>query len=879
MARFLVIDGNSLLHRAYHAIQPLSTSTGLPTNAVYGFTNMLLRVIAEERPEIIIVAFDKSRITFRHDIFQEYKAHRPSMPEDLRPQLPLVKDVLAAMRIPAVEVDGYEADDLIGALVTRAGRAGHQSLILTGDKDTLQLVDPQTEVLLTRKGISDLERYDPAKLRERLGIGPEQVVDLKGLVGDPSDNIPGVPGIGPKTASRLLADHGSLEAILDNLEALPARCRKQLEACVEQARLSKKLATIETNVPGMEDQDLEFWPGPDKPSLLRIFKKLEFRSLVRRITGDESPSGLPAGKQAEVFRPGFQYLDSARQLETLLADAERSGRVAVAFTGDRKGEPGNLALAVETGNYLLPPAGAHPDILDGLNRLFADVKVAKVVHNAKDFLRGWPHYPLGNLAFDTMVAAYLVNPLTANQKLDDVTHQYLDLLLPTEGPGFLAAHAECVLRLFPVLQTELHAFELDFLFNKVELPLVEVLAAMEKAGVAVDRDQLEAMSAEFGAKAAELEGRIHALAGEEFNINSPRQLGRILFEKLGLPVGKRTKTGYSTDAGVLQDLSAEHEIAAVLLEYRQLIKLKTTYADGLATLVDPDTGRLHTTLHQTVTATGRLSSVEPNLQNIPIRMEAGRRIRKVFIPRDPANVLLTADYSQIELRILAHLSGDPALITAFRENQDIHVRTAAEVFGVPLESVTPEMRNRAKAVNFGIIYGISDFGLARDLKLSRAEAREYIHKYFTRLPGVKDYIDTSIKSARERGYVTTALNRRRPLPELFSGNHTVQSFGERAAINTPIQGTAADIIKMAMVRIHAALREKKLKTLMILQVHDELIFDVPSEEVCEVAPLVKTEMEKVMPLNVPLTVDLKLGHNWYEVRQFEEVTRCLNYQK
>lgn len=878
MARFLIIDGNSLLHRAYHAIPPLTTSGGLPTNAVYGFTNMLLRAIAEEQPDIIAVAFDKGRVTFRHDTFQEYKAQRPPMPDDLRPQLPLLKDVLGALRIPIHEADGYEADDIIGTMVKIAHDSGHNSLILTGDKDVLQLVGPHTEALLIRKGITDLERYDPAKTRERFGITPEQMADLKGLVGDPSDNIPGVPGIGPKTAARLLADHGRLESVLENAGRLSPRFRRLLQDFRDQALMSKKLATIDTGVPGLGEDDLKTWPGPDKPALLEVFNKLEFRSLVRRVTEAPATGGVPAGKPVEAFSPDYRPLDDPDHLKVLLTQARRAGAVAAAY---RRGQNGieALGLSVETGNYLLPLGAAGPETIAGVRALFADAAITKHMHNAKEFLRWAPDFTLANLGFDTMVAAYLVNPLAANQQLEDVVHQYLNLVLVPDGPAALPAAAECIRRLYPVLRAELRGYELDYLFDRVELPLTRVLAAMELAGVAVDRDQLEALSGEFGTRAGELAARICALAGEEFNLNSPRQLGYILFEKLGLPAGKKTKTGYSTDAGVLLDLAENHEIAALLLEYRQLIKLKTTYADGLAALVDPVTGRLHTTLHQTVTNTGRLSSAEPNLQNIPIRMEEGRRIRKVFIPRNPAHVLLTADYSQIELRILAHLSGDPALISAFREEQDIHARTAAEVFGVPLELVTPEMRSRAKAVNFGIIYGISDFGLARDLKVLRAEAREYIQRYFARLPGVKEYIDASIRSARERGYVTTALNRRRPLPELFSANHTVRSFGERAAVNTPIQGTAADIIKLAMVKIHARLRERKLKTLMILQVHDELIFDVPSEEVCTLAPLVKAEMEAVMPLNVPLTVDLKIGHNWYEVRKIDEVTRCLNFLK
>jgi len=877
--RLLLIDGNSLVHRAFHALPPLSTSTGLPTNAVLGFTRMLLKVLDTERPVAVIVAFDKGRATFRHNAFDAYKAHRPDTPEDLRPQIALTKEILSAMRMPVRELEGYEADDIIGTLC-RLGEEGRFSVtVLTGDQDALQLVSPRTEVLITRKGISELERYDEAAVVSRFGLHPNQLVDMKGLAGDPSDNIPGVPGIGIKTAAKLVQTYGRLEEILNRTEELPLRLRRQLETYADQARLSRDLAAIDRQVPGITSEDIEPWPGPDYASLLQVFTKLEFKSLSREIMARMTrPESKPA---VTVYSPPYERAETADRIRAALAAARSRGEAGLAFGGSRA--TGLFALGLAAGDALfyipVPPDGSEG--LEILAAFLGDETLPKLTYDAKEayWLCHLRRLPLAGVAFDATVAAYLLNPAAGTQKIEDLALEHLQLVLPPGGEEALPARAACLGRLAEALRGRLRAQEQEDLFYRVELPLTGVLARMEIAGVKVDRPQLTRMSEEFGERIRALEEQIYSLAGERFNISSPRQLGYILFEKLGLPKGKKTKTGFSTDAGVLEDLAGEHEIAALVLEYRQLVKLKGTYTDGLAALIDPVTGKLHTTLHQTVTATGRLSSAEPNLQNIPIRMEIGRRIRRVFIPGDKANILLTADYSQIELRILAHLSGDAALTEAFNLGQDIHTRTAAEVFGVPLDEVTPELRRRAKAVNFGIVYGISDFGLARDLRIPRPEAARYIENYFRRLPGVKAFIERTIRQARDRGYVTTILNRRRYLPDLFSPNRAVRNFGERAAINSPIQGSAADIIKLAMVNIDRRLAAGGFKTRMILQVHDELIFDVPSEELCEVAILVKEEMEQVVRLNVPLVVDLKAGHNWYEVRPLEEITKCLSYPK
>lgn len=879
MSKFLVIDGNSLIHRAFHAIPPLSTSTGLPTNAVLGFTNMLLKVLEAEAPDRVAVAFDKGLPAFRHEAFTGYKAHRPATPEDLRPQLALAKEVLEAMRIQIIEVEGYEADDIIGTLTRIAAEKKMDTLVLTGDQDTLQLVDEYNRVMLTRKGITELDVYDAARVVERFGLTPARLTDMKGLVGDASDNIPGVPGIGFKTAAKLLQTYHSLEELLANKDQLPLRLRQQLEKHADQAVLSKQLATIERAVPGLDEDAIREWPGPDYEALLKVFSKLEFKSLARNIA-----HRVPrVGDASELQRlcPVYQKVVEIKELSRVVEKIKAAGQAHIAFGGNRASGLEALSVAVEDAIFYLPFGKLEPEGLAIIREMLENPDVTKLTADGKDaywfcHLRG---IRLAGLAFDTTVAAYLIKPGAGGLSLEDLSLEYLHLALPEGGEEALPARAESIRRLLPFLQTKLRMLEQEELFSEIEMPLIAVLARMEIVGIKVDRKQLAAMSEEFGQQITRLESEIYAMAGERFNISSPRQLGNILFGKLGLPKGRKTKTGYSTDANVLEELAGEHELVAKVLEYRQLVKLKGTYTDGLAALIDPQTARLHTTLHQTVTATGRLSSAEPNLQNIPVRLEIGRRIRKVFVPSDPANVLLTADYSQIELRILAHLSGDPALISAFREGQDIHTRTAAEVFAVPMEEVTPELRRRAKAVNFGIIYGISDFGLARDLKIPRKEAAEYIRRYFARLPRVGEFIESTISQARNNGYVTTIRNRRRNIPELFSPNRTVRGFGERVATNSPIQGSAADIIKMAMIRIDRRLQEGRYKSAMILQVHDELIFDVPTHELCEVAPLIKQEMEQVVELGVPLVVDLKVGPNWYDVRKIEEVTKCLSYRK
>ncbi|OPY58099.1 MAG: DNA polymerase I [Pelotomaculum sp. PtaU1.Bin035] len=886
----VIIDGNSLVHRAFHAIPPLSTSQGLLTNAVFGFTNMLLKLLAKERPGKIAVAFDIGKITFRHSDYDQYKANRSPTPDDLRPQFPIIKDVLHAMRIKIYEIEGYEADDLIGTLASKAEQAGLKTTIITGDRDALQLISPMTKVLLTKKGIGELDEYDEGKVWDRYGITPRQYTDLKGMTGDPSDNVPGIAGIGEKTASRLLKEYGSLEEIIAHADELAGRTREQVRSFGHQAEFSKRLVTICREVPVEIDLEQCNRQSPDYKELLELFKKLEFKTLIKSIyfenqenTVNKKLKGNGRGRQStsqglpepdlDTYFVEYQRLDTEAKLGAFTKKVQKLGRVCLALAGNPNAgvTAAGFAMEEEQAYYYLDMSGGgiRPEkALEALKNICEDITIKKYCHNGKEII--WLLHrhdiKLEHLAFDTMIASYLLNPASPNRELEDVSLEHLSTVLPG-GEESLPARAGCIMQLVRLLDSKLKLHELDRLFYDVELPLVHVLGEMEIHGVAVDKNQLDAMSKDLGRLLEKLAGEIYNMTGQKFNINSPKQLGRILFEVLKLPVIKKTKTGYSTDAEVLEELAVAHDVVAKVLEYRQLMKLKSTYADGLAALIDSTTGRLHTSFHQTVTATGRLSSSEPNLQNIPIRLEQGRLIRKVFIPCREGNLLLAADYSQIELRVLAHISGDPVLINAFENGEDIHTRTAAEIFSVRPEDVTREMRGKAKSINFGIIYGLSDFGLARDAKVGRQEAKQYIDNYFARYSRVKTYIGRVIQEARKKGFVTTLLNRRRYLPDLFSPNRTVRNFGERTAMNTPIQGSAADIIKLAMINIHREIAEHNLKAKMILQVHDELIFDTPADEIEQLIQLVKRCMENAFVMDVPLEVDIKTGPNWYDAKK------------
>lgn len=884
MGKLILIDGYSLANRAFFALPMFTTAKGVHTNAVYGFVTMLLRLLDEEKPDYLAVAFDAGVPTFRHEEYAEYKAGRRPTAAELKEQFPILRALLEAFRIPVIEQPGYEADDTIGTLARRAEEAGHQVLVVTGDRDAFQLVSPHVSVMYTRRGITEVDLVDEAYLRTKYGLLPAQIPDLKGLMGDASDNIPGVPGIGEKTALRLLGQFGTIEGLLDHLgELTRPKERELLAAHADGARRSKKLATIDRNVPLAFELEACRRDEPDWPALRERFTELEFKTLLERLD-----------KRRE--KPAVQIAVGPPELPVRILQPDQLD----ASMWPRGGEPLYWQLFAGTGaqsgikglawrgpddtcNYLPTPAGNLPaQVLTCLR----DASVPAVCHNAKSHLTllAAQGARLGDLDFDTMVAAYLVNPVLGDADLAEVARAYLGQTLPTPAPKFdplaqkeplsqedaahLAAHRLAVLG--PVvaeLTARLKQDGLWHLFSEVEMPLTGVLFAMEQEGIAVDLPCLRQLSAEMGADLERVESTLYELAGERFNPNSPKQLAAVLFDHLGLPARKKTKTGYSTDAEVLEELAAQHPVVACILEHRQLSKLKSTYVDALQHLADPRTGRVHTTFNQAITATGRLSSTEPNLQNIPVRTEVGRRIRRAFIPGGSDRMLLAADYSQIELRVLAHFSNDHDFMAAFQEGDDIHRRTAAEVFGVPEDEVTPVMRNRAKAVNFGIIYGQTGYGLAKSIGVSPSEAESYIRRYFERYQGIKTYLDGVIEEARTMKYVTTLLGRRRYLPDLASQNRVLRSYAERTARNTPIQGTAADIIKAAMIRTHRKLSEDGFQAKLILQVHDELIFEAPAREVPALAAMARTEMEQAVALAVPLVVDVKAGRNWAEMEK------------
>ncbi|NYE58406.1 DNA polymerase I [Carboxydothermus ferrireducens] len=831
MGKVVLVDGNSLLHRAFFALPPLKTTKGEPTGAVYGFLTMLFRVIKDEKPEYLAVAFDVSRKTFRTKQFTAYKGHRKEAPDELVPQFALVREVLKVLNVPYIELDGYEADDIIGHLSRVFAGQGHEVVIYTADRDMLQLVDEKTVVYLTKKGITELVKMDLAAILESYGLKPKQLVDVKGLMGDPSDNIPGVPGIGEKTALDLIKTYGSVEEVLAHKDELKPKLREKLAEHENLAKISKQLATILREIPleiSLEDLKVK---EPNYEEVAKLFLRLEFKSFLKEIEP----------KIKKEYQEGKDLV----QFETV----ETEGQIAVVFSDGFYVDDGE-----KTKFYSL-------DRLNEIQEIFRNKKI--ITDDAKGIyhvcLEKGLTFP--EVCFDARIAAYVLNPADQNPGLKGL---YLKYDLPVYEDVSLNIRGLFYLK--KEMMKKIFEQEQERLFYEIELPLTPVLAQMEHTGIQVDREALKEMSLELGEQIEELIREIYALAGEEFNLNSPKQLGVILFEKLGLPVIKKTKTGYSTDAEVLEELLPYHEIIGKILNYRQLMKLKSTYTDGLMPLINERTGKLHTTFNQTGTLTGRLASSEPNLQNIPIRLELGRKLRKMFIPSPGYDYIVSADYSQIELRLLAHFSEEPKLIEAYQKGEDIHRKTASEVFGVSLEEVTPEMRAHAKSVNFGIVYGISDFGLGRDLKIPREVAGKYIKNYFANYPKVREYLDELVRTAREKGYVTTLFGRRRYIPELSSKNRTVQGFGERTAMNTPLQGSAADIIKLAMINVEKELKARKLKSRLLLSVHDELVLEVPAEELEEVKALVKGVMESVVELKVPLIAEVGAGKNWYEAK-------------
>jgi DNA polymerase-1 len=867
-----LIDGSSYLFRAYHALPHLTNSKGIPTGAVFGFTNMLLKIIRDRRPGAAVVVFDPPGPTDRHQQFADYKANRAEMPDELKQQVPYIHRVVEAMRIPLLMQPGREADDLIGSVAKRAAAQGHDITIVTGDKDMLQLVEPRVNVYDPMRE----KVYGEPEVVERFGVPPAQVVEVMGLMGDAIDNIPGVRGIGEKSAKSLIQQFGTIDEALARLpEVTSGKVREILRGQAEQARLSRSLARIRTDLPVDLDLERIALQQPDEAALQTLFRELEFTGLLGAFAASASSGSVRAVS-----------LDREEEVDRVERDLLASDEVSIAVISEDSGPDGSrvptLAVCLEPGVAIC--LFQRPAATGGFERLrpaLSGGRPRKIGHDLKramGLLRR-EGIDLGGLAFDTMVASYLLNPNRSDHSLEAVVLEQMGVRskpAPATA-GLVDPHEESMRRaameatlardLKQTLSPKLEEAGLTTLFSTVEMPLIEVLASMELAGFRVDGDQLRELGKELETKLGQLESRIFALAGGPFNINSPKQLADVLFQRLQLKPVKRTKTGYSTDMDVLQQLARTHELPAEVLGYRSLAKLKSTYVDVLTQLVDPRTGRVHTSFNQTVAATGRLSSSDPNLQNIPVRTEVGQRIRRAFIA-EQGHWLLSADYSQIELRILAHLSEDQALTAAFSEGADVHRATAAAIFGVPLGAVTPEMRRRAKAVNFGIIYGMSPFGLASDLGISQEEAALYIERYFEMHEGVKAFISRTVQEARERGYVSTLWGRRRAVPELRSPIQAVRQLGERLAVNSPIQGSAADLIKVAMIRIFRRLRAEALMTKMLLQIHDELLFEVPAAELEKVKRLASEEMEQAAALRVPLKVDLGLGPNWAEAHGY-----------
>ena len=873
--KFAVLDGSSLFFRAFYALQLPPNARGVHTNAVHGFAMMLVKLLKEIAPTQLVIAFDKSRTTFRTALYPEYKGTRDKTPEELISQIPLLKELAKSLGIPFLELDDYEADDIIGTLATQAAGAGTETVVVTGDRDALQLIREGLTVLLTKKGIRETHAYDTAAFEEEYGFAPIRLIDMKGLMGDSSDNIPGVPGVGPKTATKLLLEYGTIENVLDHAAEVSG---KKLSASLveyrDQALLSKQLATIECNVPELRYEAEGFRMQPDRTALEVFCKEYELRTVGRMFSEYlEATSASAASVEQSLFdsedaaaQSNFEAAElTAADLEQL-RDAEEMA-VSTVFSGT----PPFLQMDLLALSY-----GEEQRIVRADSAQFEAVRtiLAKrpvVLWNAKRYAQAG--LMIGANIFDLELADYLLRPEESKRDIERAAFARLGSL--PEAPEGLTDE-QCAVRevllaaqLSHPMQEALATAGLSNLYRKVELPLVPVLAEMERTGIYVNRTALERERTAANARIDALAEEIHALAGADFNISSPKQLGEILFERLDLAAGskiKKTKTGYSTNAETLEELKDRHPIVSKVLTYRMWTKLRSTYLEGIGALIRPATGRVHTSFNQTVTATGRLSSSDPNLQNIPVRTEEGRSVRALFEPGEGYDVLLSADYSQIELRILAHMSGDATLIDAFRSGQDIHARTASEVFGVPIDSVTSEQRRRAKAVNFGIVYGLSDFGLARDLGISRKEAAGYIERYFERYHGVREFLDKTIADAHTNGSVTTLYGRRRDLPAINSRNFMQRSFAERMAMNTPIQGTAADLIKIAMIRADEALRAADVRSRILLQVHDELVLEVVADEIAQVSDILCTAMSGAAELAVPLAVDVHTGKNWAEAK-------------
>ncbi|WP_338470474.1 DNA polymerase I [Niallia sp. XMNu-256] len=872
--KLVLIDGNSIAYRAFFALPLLNNDKGIHTNAVYGFTMMLMKILEDEKPSHMLVAFDAGKTTFRHQTFSEYKGGRQKTPSELSEQFPYIRELLKVYGISTYELENYEADDIIGTLTVQAEKEGFEIKVITGDKDLTQLSSPKTTIGITRKGITDIEEYTPEHIQEKYGLSPEQIIDMKGLMGDKSDNIPGVPSVGEKTAIKLLKEFHTVEELLSSIEKVSgAKLKEKLETYKDQAIMSKELATIMREAPiDVQLENIEY-NGFDHEKLVGLFKELGFQSLLEKMGGDLQT------EEPEVLEDiDFEIVEEVN--ESIFSD-HNAFYVEVLDGNYHYSDIIGFSLVNDKGHFYIATDKALESPI--FKTWAEDDSKKKVVYDAKRSEVSLRHHGihLNGVTFDLLIASYLANPSETIEDVASIAKRYGFSSIQSDenfyGKGAkrkvpdsaeLAQHlvrkALVLEDLEDKLESELKENQQLELYHDLELPLSIILADMESIGVKVDKDGLLAMGEELKGRLAQLEEKIYEAAGETFNINSPKQLGVILFEKLGLPVIKKTKTGYSTSADVLEKLESSHEIIEHILMYRQLGKLKSTYIDGLVKFIHPKTDKVHTIFNQALTQTGRLSSTDPNLQNIPIRLEEGRKIRKAFVPSEKDWLIFAADYSQIELRVLAHIAGDEKLISAFSEGMDIHTKTAMDVFHVSKEEVTSNMRRHAKAVNFGIVYGISDYGLSQSLKISRKEAGEFIDRYFASYPGVKEYIDEIVKDAKLKGYVSTLMHRRRYLPEITSRNFNLRSFAERTAMNTPIQGSAADIIKKAMVDMAERLKREGLQTRLLLQVHDELIFEAPPEEIEILKEIVPDVMENAIELKVPLKVDYAYGPTWYD---------------
>lgn len=867
--KIVLIDGHSILNRAFYGVPDLTNSEGLHTNAIYGFLNIMFKILDQEKPEYLTVTFDVHAPTFRHEIYKEYKGTRKPMADELRQQVPVIKDVLKSMDISVIEQAGLEADDLIGTLSKRCEEKGMEVSVISGDRDLLQLATEHVKIRIpkTKQGKTEVEDYYAADVKERYHVSPSEFIDLKALMGDTSDNIPGVPGVGEKTATKIITEYHNIENAYEHADELkPPRASKALKEHWDLAQLSKVLATINVNA------DIEFSLDNAKlgniytEQAYQIFQRLQFKNLLGR---------FDVSSQTNKVESFFKFIQTKSEAEVVLKKAKNAKRIGI---------------AVYKNTDQVPPLFAINGQMSGISICFAQDQIY-CIESDQDQFTDWLKEQIFLLSdtisnvvifdvkkamaelqglnrhhcFDATVAAYLLNPLKNDYTYEDVAREQLNILIEKKESYIMSCYeAYTAWKAQPLLSDKLVDQGMWNLFDEIEMPLVFTLYDMEQNGIKIEADSLKEYGDELSVRIVDLEKQIYNDAGEIFNINSPKQLGVILFEKLAIKGGRKTKTGYSTAADVLEKLAPDYPIVNKILEYRQLTKLKSTYADGLAGYICED-GRIHGKFNQTITATGRISSTEPNLQNIPVRMELGRMIRKVFVPEE-GFIFIDADYSQIELRVLAHCSGDEQLIAAYNQEQDIHRITASQVFHIPFDEVTPLQRRNAKAVNFGIVYGISSFGLSQDLSISRKEAADYIERYFTTYPGIKKFLDDTVEFAKEKGYVSTIFGRRRPVPELKSSNFMQRSFGERVAMNSPIQGAAADIMKIAMIRVNERLKEKNMKSKLVLQVHDELLVEAHNTEIEIVKEILKYEMEHAASLLVPLVTDMNIGINWYEAK-------------